>query len=98
MLICCLVRDPVEGAYALSKAAGTRGGRFFNRKHKSFGMVPVKKTSKCCKRKRRSHLARRAAALTACPKCSRAKLPHCACSSCGFVSAKLMLPIHEEES
>ena len=60
-------------------------------------MVPVKKTSKCCKRKRRSHLARRPAVLVACPKCAKAKLPHRACSSCGFVSAKLMLPIHEEE-
>ncbi|MCK4659243.1 MAG: 50S ribosomal protein L32 [Phycisphaerae bacterium] len=59
-------------------------------------MVPVKKTSKCKKRKRRSHLARRPAALVVCPKCSKGKLPHHACSNCGFVSAKLMLPTKEE--
>lgn len=70
---------------------------FDDSERESSGMVPVKKTSKCRKRKRRSHQARRPAVLVACPKCGKAKLPHCACSSCGFVSAKLMLPIHEEE-
>ncbi|MCP4590722.1 MAG: 50S ribosomal protein L32 [bacterium] len=60
-------------------------------------MVPVKKTSKCKKRQRRSHLARTPANLTACPKCSKAKLPHGACSSCGYVSGKLMLALPGEE-
>ena len=64
---------------------------------KEVGMVPGKKTSKCRKRKRRSHLARAPVVLVACPKCGKGKLPHCACSSCGFVSAKVMLPLHEEE-
>lgn len=61
-------------------------------------MLPVKKTSKCCKRKRRSHLALKPPNIVSCPKCGRAKLPHVACESCGYVSAKLMLPRRSEEA
>jgi len=53
--------------------------------------------SKCRKRTRRAHHARQPAALVVCPKCGKAKLPHHACSSCGFVSPKVMLPLEEEE-
>ncbi|MFH0980491.1 MAG: 50S ribosomal protein L32 [Planctomycetota bacterium] len=60
-------------------------------------MLPVGKMSKCRKRTRRAHHARVPAALVVCPKCGKAKLPHCACPSCGFVSAKLMLPLPDEE-
>lgn len=59
-------------------------------------MVPVKKTSKCRKRKRRSHHALQRPNLVACPKCSKMKLPHAACRNCGYVSPKLALPIEEE--
>jgi large subunit ribosomal protein L32 len=58
-------------------------------------MVPVKKTSKCRKRKRRSHHALRRANLVSCPKCSKMKLPHAACGRCGYVSPKLALPVGE---
>ena len=58
-------------------------------------MVPVKKTSKCCKRKRRSHHALRRPNLVCCPKCSKMKLPHAACGNCGYVSPKLALPVGE---
>jgi ribosomal protein L32 len=36
--------------------------------------------------------------LVACPKCSKPKLPHAACSVCGYASAKTMLPMGEKES
>ena len=60
-------------------------------------MLPVKKVSKCAKRKRRSHHFLRPTNTTACPKCGQAKLPHCACSNCGYVSSKLALPVGEKE-
>jgi large subunit ribosomal protein L32 len=59
-------------------------------------MLPVKKKSKCRKRTRRAHHALRPPNLVACPKCGKAKLPHSACGQCGYVSAKLMMKIHEE--
>ena len=59
-------------------------------------MVPVKKTSKCRKRKRRSHQALGAVNLVACPKCGKSKLPHAACRNCGYVSGKLALPVEEQ--
>ncbi|MCP4245750.1 MAG: 50S ribosomal protein L32 [bacterium] len=58
-------------------------------------MVPVKKTSKCRKRKRRSHHALSPVGLAACPKCGKKKLPHAACGNCGYVSGKLALPVKE---
>lgn len=54
-------------------------------------MLPVKKKSKCAKRKRRSHHALSAPNLVPCPKCGNAKLPHAACDMCGYVSGKQML-------
>ncbi len=61
-------------------------------------MLPVKKSSKSQKRKRRSHLALSAVNLVPCPKCGKAKLPHCACSTCGYVSSKQTMPVAEEEA
>jgi len=58
-------------------------------------MVPVQRTSKCRKRKRRSHHALRRASLASCPKCGKTKLPHAACGNCGYVSGKLALPVGE---
>lgn len=60
-------------------------------------MVPVKKKSKCRTRTRRSHHALRPVTLSPCPKCGQAKLPHAACGVCGYVSAKLVLPLGESE-
>jgi large subunit ribosomal protein L32 len=60
-------------------------------------MVPVKKKSKCRTRTRRAHHAIQAATLAACPNCGKAKLPHASCEVCGYVSAKLILPIKEKE-
>lgn len=60
-------------------------------------MLPVKRKSKCRTRTRRAHQALRAKTLVACPNCGKAKLPHAACSVCGYVSPKLILPVEEEE-
>ena len=59
-------------------------------------MLPVSKTYKSAKRKRRSHHALRPMNRVACPKCGQDKLPHAACANCGYVSAKLALPRKEE--
>jgi large subunit ribosomal protein L32 len=59
-------------------------------------MVPVRKTSKTRKNKRRSHLALARPNLVACPKCGVAKLPHAACENCGYVSSGVALVLKEE--
>ena len=61
-------------------------------------MVPVKKMSKCRTRTRRAHHALRSVTLSACPKCGKPKLPHASCEVCGYVSAKVILPVHEKEA
>jgi large subunit ribosomal protein L32 len=48
-------------------------------------------------RKRRSHHALKAANLTACPKCGTAKRPHRACGNCGYVNAKVSMPVKAAE-
>ncbi|HNO79770.1 MAG TPA: 50S ribosomal protein L32 [Phycisphaerae bacterium] len=59
-------------------------------------MLPVKKKSKCRKRTRRAHHALSKPTLAACPKCGKAKLPHCACDQCGYASAHVLLPSRSE--
>ncbi len=59
-------------------------------------MLPVQKKSKCRKRTRRAHHALRRPGLADCPKCGKSKLPHAACANCGYVSAKVALPVGEE--
>ncbi len=61
-------------------------------------MVPVKKKSKCDKRKRRSHHALSAPHVVPCPKCGNFKLPHAACGTCGYVNSELMLSKGTEET
>ncbi|HEY3246422.1 MAG TPA: 50S ribosomal protein L32 [Phycisphaerae bacterium] len=60
-------------------------------------MLPIKKTSKSLKRSRRAHHAIKARTLSACPKCGQAKLPHAACTNCGYVSARVMLKVAQKE-
>lgn len=61
-------------------------------------MLPVKKMSKARTRSRRAHHAYKPINLSPCPKCGKPKLPHCACGICGYVSAKVVLPVGEQES
>ncbi|MGD2108819.1 MAG: 50S ribosomal protein L32 [Phycisphaerae bacterium] len=60
-------------------------------------MLPVKKKSKCRTRTRRAHHGLGKVTLSPCPKCGKSKLPHAACESCGYISAKTTLPRPESE-
>jgi large subunit ribosomal protein L32 len=61
-------------------------------------MLPVKKMSKTRTRTRRSHMALKGTNYSVCPKCSNAKLPHAACSNCGYVNPKITLKVGKEET
>ncbi|MCK5225534.1 MAG: 50S ribosomal protein L32 [Planctomycetes bacterium] len=61
-------------------------------------MLPVKKTSKCRTRTRRSHHRLDPVNYSVCSKCSHAKLPHAACENCGYVNPKITLNLGKEES
>lgn len=59
-------------------------------------MLPFHKTSKSRKGTRRAHHALVGANVTRCPKCGQSKLPHRACSNCGYVNKSLTLKVTEE--
>ncbi len=61
-------------------------------------MLPVTKKSKMRKRTRRAHHALRPVHLIACPQCGQAKLPHAACSNCGYANARIKIEVGAEES
>ncbi|MCE5325592.1 MAG: 50S ribosomal protein L32 [Planctomycetaceae bacterium] len=61
-------------------------------------MLPKYKLSRGRTRKRRSHHALRPINLADCPKCNSPKLPHAACSNCGYVRPGLKLEVEEKES
>ena len=59
-------------------------------------MLPVKKTSKSKTRSRRSHHRLSAVNYSVCKKCDQAKLPHAACSNCGYVNPRITLKLGKE--
>jgi len=59
-------------------------------------MLPTKKTSKSRTRTRRSHHHLKPTNYSYCPHCGQAKLPHAACSKCGYVNPKTTLKLGQE--
>ena len=59
-------------------------------------MLPKQKLSRARTRKRRSHHAKISANYTDCPKCNSPKLPHAACSNCGYVRPGLSIEVEKE--
>ncbi len=60
-------------------------------------MLPKKKTSKSRTHTRRSHHRLKAVNYSVCPKCEQVKLPHAACTNCGYVNPKVTLKLGKEE-
>ncbi|MHC4112117.1 MAG: 50S ribosomal protein L32 [Planctomycetota bacterium] len=61
-------------------------------------MLPKKKTSKSKTRTRRSHHRLKAVNYALCPQCGQARLPHAACTNCGYLNPKITLKLGKEES
>jgi len=61
-------------------------------------MLPVKKQSKSRTRTRRSHHRLKAVNYSICKKCDNAKLPHTACSNCGYLNPNITLKLAKEEA
>jgi len=59
--------------------------------------VPKRKTSKHRKRKRRSHLALSAPALSKCARCGTTIKPHTVCDSCGHYRGTEVLTQTEDD-
>ncbi len=59
--------------------------------------VPKKKSPVSRRGKRRSHLHTRAVALTECPQCHSARLPHHTCPSCGYYKGREAITIGTPE-
>ena len=57
--------------------------------------VPKRKTSKANKRKRRSHLALAAPAVSSCSRCGAEKMPHAVCDTCGFYRGRDVLALED---
>ncbi len=60
-------------------------------------MNPVQRKSKSQSKMRRSHQALRAIGYVTCPNCGKHKLPHAACSECGYVRPGLKLSLSKED-
>ncbi len=60
-------------------------------------MQPTKRSSPARRGNRRSHDRLRPTHLVACPNCGANKVPHAACSNCGYVRPGLTLNLNPEE-
>ena len=59
--------------------------------------LPKKKIPKSRQGKRRSHLHQRLVALTECPHCHSARLPHQVCPTCGYYKGREAVVIGKPE-
>lgn len=59
-------------------------------------MLPCQRKSRSQSKMRRSHQALKPIQSVRCPNCGSAKLPHAACSECGYVRPGLKLKIAQE--
>jgi large subunit ribosomal protein L32 len=59
-------------------------------------MLPTQKTSRSRTRRRRSHHAKDDVNYSECPQCNSPKLPHAACSNCGYVRPGLSIQVQKE--
>ena len=60
-------------------------------------MLPVQRKSRSQSRKRRNHKWIKPVQSVLCPNCRNPKLPHAACTVCGYVRPGLKITIAEEE-
>lgn len=59
-------------------------------------MLPVQKISRSATRSRRAHQFKKPVNYVDCPRCNNPKLPHAACTNCGFVRPGLSLKVEKE--
>lgn len=55
--------------------------------------VPKRKTGKASRDMRRSHDSLTKPAVSTCPQCHEAKLPHRVCSNCGYYGGKEIVEV-----
>lgn len=60
-------------------------------------MLPVQRKTRAQGGNRRSHQALKKRHAVECPNCRSPKLPHAACSECGYVRKGLMLKLSKDE-
>ncbi|MCL2701102.1 MAG: 50S ribosomal protein L32 [Phycisphaerae bacterium] len=60
-------------------------------------MLPTQKLSRGRTRCRRAHQAKTPVQYADCPKCNQPRLPHAACTNCGYVRRGLSLKTEEEK-
>ncbi|MBI1368738.1 MAG: 50S ribosomal protein L32 [Planctomycetes bacterium] len=60
-------------------------------------MLPVTRTPKGRKLRRRSHHALKPVQTVVCPHCGSPRMPHAACNNCGYVRPGLSLKSNSED-
>jgi large subunit ribosomal protein L32 len=60
-------------------------------------MLPVTRTPRSRRDRRRSHHALTAIQTVTCPNCGSPRMPHTACTNCGYVRPGLIIKLTKEE-
>lgn len=60
-------------------------------------MLPVTRTPRSRRDRRRAHHALVTAHTVTCPNCGSPRMPHTACSNCGYVRPGLVIKLTKEE-